>query len=169
MIGLVPTELQLPSLSRGHVGHLPVDLVLKQPAGGDGVAGPLDHTVQHICWQLSRSRWSSKTKSRSWTIPPPLPCHYYYHSDQPSSKHFKIISCLFATWRESQPTTQNNKQIYLSLLINSCISKPKVARMIEQAKIGSGYFWLSYELFVIRKKMKTYLKPSAKTPKIADS
>jgi len=40
----MPTEPQLASLSRGHGGHLPVD-PLGQPAGGDGVAGPLDHTV----------------------------------------------------------------------------------------------------------------------------
>ena len=40
----MPTELQLASFSRGNVGHLPVD-PLDQPAGGDGVAGPLDHTV----------------------------------------------------------------------------------------------------------------------------
>ena len=34
-----------PSLSRGHGDHLPTDLLDQQPAGGDGVAGPVDPTA----------------------------------------------------------------------------------------------------------------------------
>ena len=37
-----------PSQSRGHVDHLPVDLLLEQPAGGDGEAGPLDPIVHLV-------------------------------------------------------------------------------------------------------------------------
>ena len=36
------------SLSRGHDDHLPVGLLGQQPAGGDGVAGPLDPIVHLV-------------------------------------------------------------------------------------------------------------------------